>query len=295
MILLNDNSGNATNKDTSSNKKNGIKSETQYHGGTGGGYTRPKAPSVGADYAEYKAPAAPNYADPSADAAYLEALGRLRVAEGSLPGYKGSYAADLESLYTRITGRDDFSYDVNSDPVYQQYRQLYTRNGALAMQDTMGQAAALTGGYGSSYSQAVGQQQYNAYMQQLNDVVPTLYQQAYSRWLDAGDELYRQYDLTRSLANDEYGRYRDAMGDYWQGVDYLRRDADAAYSRAKDERDWQYLLNSDAADARSDARAALMQSVLMGHVPTAAEASAAGVGRSELNAWLKYAHNKGTY
>ena len=46
------------------------------------------------------------------------------------------------------------------------------QQGKQAMQDTMGQAAALTGGYGSTYGQAVGQQQYDAYLQNLNDEVP---------------------------------------------------------------------------------------------------------------------------
>lgn len=46
------------------------------------------------------------------------------------------------------------------------------------MQDTMGQAAALTGGYGNSYAQGVGQQAYQGYLQQLNDNVPQLQAQA---------------------------------------------------------------------------------------------------------------------
>ena len=47
---------------------------------------------------------------------------------------------------------------------------------------TMGQAAALTGGYGSSYSQAVGQEQYGAYLEKLGNVMPQLYSAAYSRY-----------------------------------------------------------------------------------------------------------------
>ena len=42
------------------------------------------------------------------------------------------------------------------------------------MKDTMGQAAALTGGYGSSYAESSAQQQYDAYLQQLGDIVPEL-------------------------------------------------------------------------------------------------------------------------
>ena len=61
--------------------------------------------------------------------------------------------AELERLYAAITGRPAFSYDPASDPVYNSYAQSYQRRGRLAMRNTMGQAAALTGGYGSSYAQ----------------------------------------------------------------------------------------------------------------------------------------------
>ena len=52
----------------------------------------------------------------------------------------------------------EFKYNVNADPLYQQYKDQYIQGGKLAMMDTMGKAAALTGGYGSTYGQQVGQQ-----------------------------------------------------------------------------------------------------------------------------------------
>ena len=41
------------------------------------------------------------------------------------------------------------------------------KNGRLAMMDSMGRAAALTGGYGSSYAQSAGQQAYQKQMDSL--------------------------------------------------------------------------------------------------------------------------------
>ena len=87
----------------------------------------------------------------------------------------------------------EFSYDYRDDPSYQQYREQYIRNGQLAMKDTMGQAAGLTGGYGSSYSQNVGQQAYQGYMNQLNAVVPELYQNAYNRYLNDYKQQYTEF------------------------------------------------------------------------------------------------------
>ena len=84
---------------------------------------------------------------------------------GDRPAYAGTWDQPMEELYGRLTSRPAFSYDAGKDPLYQQYRDSYIQQGKLAMKDTMGQAAALTGGYGSTYGQAVGQQSYDAYLQ----------------------------------------------------------------------------------------------------------------------------------
>ena len=58
-----------------------------------------------------------------------------------------------------------FSYDPSRDEMFRRYARLYQRQGQTAMEDTLGQAAGLTGGYDSSYAQQAGQQEYNRYMQ----------------------------------------------------------------------------------------------------------------------------------
>ena len=87
------------------------------------------------------------------------------------PTYAGTYDAGLADLYDRISTRPAFTYDVAKDPLYQQYKDQYVQQGKLAMKDTMGQAAALTGGYGSTYGQQVGQQAYDAYLQKLSAAI----------------------------------------------------------------------------------------------------------------------------
>ena len=103
--------------------------------------------------------------------------------------------AELERLYAAITGRPAFSYDPAFDPVYNSYAQSYRRRGRLAMRDTMGQAAALTGGYGSSYAQSVGQQQYDGYLQSLGEALPELYGMAWQRYNAEGDALKTAWEL----------------------------------------------------------------------------------------------------
>lgn len=144
------------------------------------------------------------------------------------PTYANSFGGALQKQYEAIVNRQPFSYNAAEDPLYQQYVDKYVQGGRLAMRDTMGQAAALTGGYGSSYGQAVGQQQYNEYMRGLNDVLPELYGQAYGRWQDEGDQLQTEYGMLQDLEADEYAKYRDAYADwlYDEEVQYDRqRDA----------------------------------------------------------------------
>ena len=115
-----------------------------------------------------------------------------------------------EEVLDAYINRPDFQYDANGDALYRHYKDRYTQLGQTAMQDTVGQAAALTGGYGSSYAQNVGQQAYQGYMQQLGDVVPALYRLAYDRYRDKGETLYKTY---QSLADQEQETARRAQQD----------------------------------------------------------------------------------
>lgn len=119
----------------------------------------------------------------------------------------------LTNTMSDIENRKPFTYDLNGDMLYQQYKNQYTRLGDLAMRDTMGQAAALTGGYGNSYAQTVGQQTYQGYLQQLNDKIPELYQLALDKYNREGDELYNRLSAYGNLYNTEYGEHRDAVAD----------------------------------------------------------------------------------
>lgn len=133
-----------------------------------------------------------------------------------------TYTQKLEELYDAWTQRDPFSYDAQGDPLYQQYRELYTQQGRLAMEDTLGQAAALTGGYGSTYAQTAGQQTFQNYMQKLNAIVPELFDRAYDRYNDQGNRLLQQYQLTQSMADDAYAKEGAAANIMAQIGDYTR-------------------------------------------------------------------------
>lgn len=143
----------------------------------------------------------------------------------SKPGaYQSGYKQQLDSLYKQVMERQPFSFDLNGDVLYQQYKDQYTSLGKKAMQDTMGQAAALTGGYGNSYAATAGNQAYQNYLTQLNDIVPELYREAYERYAQEGADLQNRLNLTQGLEDSEYGRYRDTVSDWKTERDYANND-----------------------------------------------------------------------
>ena len=95
--------------------------------------------------------------------------------------YKSEYSDQIQNVLNGIMSGQQFSYNVNADPLYQQYAEQASKNGNLAMRDTMGNASALSGGYGNSYATTAGSQAYDSYMQDLNNKIPELYQLAYQQ------------------------------------------------------------------------------------------------------------------
>lgn len=164
--------------------------------------------------------------------AVSQAKAYLQQVQSRKPGaYQSRWDEELSSLYDQITNRKPFQYDLGQDALYQQYKEQYQRLGRQAMQDTMGQAASLTGGYGSTYSEQVGQQAYNAYLQSLNDIVPDLYDRAYSRYQDEGQDLYSRYGLVSDRENLDYSKYRDTVSDYYSDLADARSAYDSEWSR----------------------------------------------------------------
>lgn len=158
------------------------------------------------------------------------------------PGeYQSKYAGKIEDLYDQIMNRPKYSYDVNKDPAYQQYKQHYTTLGQRAMQDTVGNAAALTGGYGNSWAATAGSQAYQQYLQQLNDMVPQLEQNAYNRYSQEGQDMRQNLSLAQGLEDEAYGRYRDTVGDWQQNRSFAANRYDQEYQN--DYNQWMNMLN----------------------------------------------------
>ena len=182
--------------------------------------------------------------------AVKQAQAALQQQLANKPGeYQSQWQSSLDEAMKKILNREKFSYDLNGDALYQQYKDRYIQQGQMAMQDTMGQAAALTGGYGNSYAQGVGQQTYQGYLQGLNDKVPELYRLALDKYNQETSDLYNQYSLLGQRENQDYGRYRDTVSDWNTERDYLtnRYDSERSYDYGKyaDEREFGYRQYQD--------------------------------------------------
>lgn len=137
------------------------------------------------------------------------------------------WQTQLDDVIKKILNREKFSYDLNGDALYQQYKDKHTRQAEMAMEDSIGMASAMTGGYGNSYAQSVGQQMYQKEMQNLNDIVPELYQMAYDKYNKEGQDLYNQYALLKDRETVEYGKDRDKVADeQWKAALDYQKDRD---------------------------------------------------------------------
>ena len=182
--------------------------------------------------------------------AVTQAKEALNTQLSQKPGaYQSQWQTQLNDTIKKILNREKFSYDLNGDALYQQYKDKYIQQGKMAMGDAIGQASAMTGGYGNSYAQSVGQQAYQAQLQNLNDIVPELYQMALDKDNQERQELYNQYSMLGAEEERDYGRHRDTVSDWLTERDYLtgRYDSerDYDYSKYNNERDFAYGKYAD--------------------------------------------------
>lgn len=130
--------------------------------------------------------------------------------ETYVPQYTSQYKSQIDSIlagilgYGNFAGQDDELYKT----MYANAEKTYTQNAQKAMQNAMANAAALNGGYGSSYVQTAGQQAYNDYMTGLNDVSNQLLELAYGQWQDKLNAQYQQLSALRGLDSDAFSQWQ---------------------------------------------------------------------------------------
>lgn len=142
--------------------------------------------------------------------AYTDAMNYTNGLLKQLSSGRTSYTDQIKDLMAQIQGREDFSYDVSQDTLFQQSLASAMASGKTAMQDTIGQASALTGGYGSTYATSAGNQAYNGYIQDAYANLPEYYQMALDAYEAEGQRMYDQLGMLTNADATEYQRMYDA-------------------------------------------------------------------------------------
>lgn len=116
-----------------------------------------------------------------------------------------------KNLLDRVANQKEFSYDLEADPVWSSLRKSYLREGERASANALEQAAAGSGGIPSTYAVQAAQQAANYYNSQLNDMIPTLEQNAYQKYLNNAN-----MDLSKLgvLQSDRDFSYQDYLTQY---------------------------------------------------------------------------------
>ena len=172
------------------------------------------------------------YEDYSKSDTVLQAETLLNQHNANKPGsYTPVWQDEADSYLSQYQNRDPFSYDFNSDALYQQYKDQYIQQGRMAMMDTIGQAQAMTGGYGNSYAQTAGQQVYNQNLNQLNEIMPELYGMAYDRYNQEGQDLLNMYGLYMDRENQAYDQYQNELNNWYLEANRLTDNYNTLYER----------------------------------------------------------------
>lgn len=181
-----------------------------------------------------------NFEDPYADA--------LNEKLDELLGYgrfENPYQGEIHSLVDKISSREDFTYDPDTDPIYQNYRETYLREGNRARENTLGDYAAMTGGMPSTAATAAAEQAQNYYNAQMADVIPALYQQAFDMYMSNAAQNINDLGAIRGAAADALSQWSANLGLVQNQFGALQSASDTAYNRGSNKWQSDFQVESD--------------------------------------------------
>lgn len=134
--------------------------------------------------------------------------------DASAPTYENQYAAQQQALLDAILNREDFSWSKETDPLWPVYKKEYLREGERATANALAQTSAASGGRASSYAVNAATQAGDYYATKLNDIIPTLYQQAYDRYLNEYSMKLQDLGAVNNQEQLDYAKYLDSLTQY---------------------------------------------------------------------------------
>lgn len=133
---------------------------------------------------------------------------------GSAPSYENRFQQKQQELLDAALKRDPFSWSKETDPQYGSYKKTYLREGERATADALAKASAASGGRPSSFAVNAATQAGDYYATKLSDVIPTLYQQAYERYLKDYQMKLSDLNAVNQQEQLDYAKYLDRLNQF---------------------------------------------------------------------------------
>lgn len=171
---------------------------------------------------------------------HLDAMSPNDYTYGSAPEYTNRYDGTIQGLLNQVVNREEFSYNPDTDPLASAYKKQYAREGQRATQDTLGAAAAATGGLPSSYAVSAAGQAGNYYASQMADKIPELYQLAYNKYVSDRSMKLSDLGAVQSAEQADYNKYLNQLNQY-------NTDRNFGYGQYLDEVNNQNLIRQENA------------------------------------------------
>lgn len=152
-----------------------------------------------------------------------QAYQALQNYQSQAPGaYQSQYQNQIDNLMQQLKDRN-FSYNYQNDPTYQQYKRQYESGARRASENAMANAAAVSGGYGSSWATTAGENAYADAMSGLDNVLNSLYSQALSSYTDESNDMYSQLQNLMTAESQAQQRYNQDVADYYNNLSYYQQ------------------------------------------------------------------------
>ncbi len=173
--------------------------------------------------------------------------------DGAEKARQEKYGESEDKALKNITDREEFSYDTESDPAFQAYREVYEELAEKAYRRVLNDNnTSVTGASNVVLSEAMEAQ--NDELRKLAGMVPELYENAFDRYIEEGEADRKDLDAITTLADSFYDRLynqnldatdrlmeagENEREEKQRWIDNEREDVDAYYDHALDDIDIQ--------------------------------------------------------
>lgn len=150
------------------------------------------------------------------------------------PSYENRFQQRQQELLDAALNREPFSWSKETDPQYGSYKKTYLREGERATADALAKASTASAGRPSSYAATAATQAGDYYAAKLSDVIPTLYQQAYERYLKDYQMKLSDLEAVNNQEQLDYAKYLDRLGQFNTDRSFAYNSYLGDYSRLQD-------------------------------------------------------------